>query len=254
MESAGDASLRQRRMYAYDSLSVLLAELGRYADALTYNRQARDVARETLPPGHPTLLTFEVTYGSALINDHRAAEAEPVLRDVVAKQTELLGAGHHDTLLTELVLADDLIELHRDREAAALALSAARQLDAMVGPDNIYNIMGWQEYGSAACNDHQEEAGLSALREVDQMRRRTLPAGNWLIHRTGASIGACLLRAKRYAEAEPLLLAAAAGLEAARGSQFRRTQEAYRWLRELYLATDRPDAARIWGSKVTAIP
>jgi hypothetical protein len=78
--------------------------------------------------------------------------------------------------------------------------------------------------------------------------RRTPPTFSW------SPIGECLLRAKRYAEAEPLLLAAAAGLEATRGPQFRRTQEVYRALRDLYLATGRLDAAQTWGSKVIAAP
>jgi len=250
IESRGDSQLRQLRMQVYDSLSVMMGEQGRYAEAASYNRQALDLARRNLPPDNLKLLSIETTYGSALVNTHQAAAAEPVFRDVIAKQTRLLGAGHHDTLLTQLTLADALIELHRDAEAAQISLDAAHQLDAMVGPENLYTLMAWQEYGSAACNDRQEDAGLAALRQMEAIRKRVLPAGHWLIHRASASIGICLFHAKRYAEAESTLLAAVAGLEAVRGANFRRTQEAYRTLRDLYAATGRPDQAASWAAKI----
>jgi hypothetical protein len=55
----------------------------------------------------------------------------------------------------------------------------------------------------------------------------------------------CLFRSHRYDEAESVLLAAAAGLEAARGPGYRRTQETYRTLHDLYVASNRmPEAAR----------
>ena len=250
IESRGNAQLQQERMLAYDSLSVMAAEQGHYAEAESYNRQALDLARRSLPPDSLKLLAIETTYGTALVNTHQAAAAESVFREVIAKQTQLLGAGHHDTLLTQLTLADALIELHRDAEAAQISLDAAHQLDALVGPENLYTLMAWQEYGSAACNDQPENAGLAALRQMEAIRRRILPAGHWLIYRASASIGICQLRAKRYAEAESTLLAAVAGLEAVRGANFRRTQEAYRALRDLYTAKGRPDQAAVWAAKI----
>jgi hypothetical protein len=120
----------------------------------------------------------------------------------------------------------------------------------MLGPDNLYTLMAWQEYGSAACNSRREDDGLDALHKVQAARERLLPAGNWLIYRTSASIGICLFRAKRYPEAEAVLLAAVAGLEAARGANFRRTQEAYRTLRDLYAALGRADEAARWAAKI----
>ena len=250
IESRGDSQLQQERMEAYDALSVMAFEQGHYAEAVSYNRQALDLARRSLPSDSLKLLGIEMTYGTALVNTHQAAAAESVFREVIAKQTQLLGAGHHDTLLTQLSLADALIELHRDTEAAQISLDAANQLDAMVGPENLYTLMAWQEYGSAACNDRQEDAGLAALRQMEAIRKRILPAGHWLIYRASASIGICQLRAKRYAEAESTLLAAVAGLESVRGANFRRTQEAYRALRDLYTAKGLPDQAALWAAKI----
>jgi len=81
---------------------------------------------------------------------------------------------------------------------------------------------------------------------VETARRRLLPPEDRQVQSAAAAVGLCLFRAGRYAEAEPKLLAAAAGLEAARGLGFRPTRAAYATLRELYAATGRPeDAARM---------
>jgi hypothetical protein len=52
-----------------------------------------------------------------------------------------------------------------------------------------------------------------------------------------------------YAEAEAELRSAAQGLEAARGPNYRRTQQAYQALRDLYTLTGRADEAGRWGAK-----
>jgi tetratricopeptide (TPR) repeat protein len=250
IESHGDPELQKQRTYPYHALAVTLADLGRYGEAVVYARYAVDLARRTLRPDHPDLLAFETTYAGALANIHQGAEAEPLFRHVIAAERRVLGATHKDTLLAQLLLADDLIDLHRDAEARELALSTARLLEPLLGADNMYTLTAWQEYGTAACNDHEEQAGLEALRRVETTRRRVLPAGSWVIYRAELGIGVCLYRAHRYAEAEPALLDAVAGLEAARGPKHRRTQEAYGDLHDLYAAMGRSDEAARWSGKL----
>ncbi len=146
---------------------------------------------------------------------------------------------------------DDLQELHRDAEASTLALDVAQQLEALLGLDNIYTLMAWNSYGSALCNDHREQAGLDALQRVDAARRRIFPPGDRYIHTTEVGIGICLMRMKRYPEAQSELQSAVKGLEAARGPAYRRTQQAYAALRDLYGMTGRPDEARQMAAKVS---
>ena len=251
IESRGDQALRTQRMNPYYVLAVLLGgDLGRYAEAERYGRSAWELAVQNLATDSPDRLIMENAYAVTLRNTQRAAEAEPLFRDVVARQTRILGAAHHDTLLSQLTLADDLIDLHRDSEASSIALTAARQLGPLLGAENQYALMAWNEYGTAACHIHQEEAGLAALRNVEAVRRRTLPAGHRLIFSVATSIGVCLTQQHRYAEAESTLLAAAAGLEAARGPGYRLTQDAFSALRDLYAAMNRPEQAARWAAKL----
>lgn len=249
-ESHGDAQLRRRLSLPYYALGALYLNAGRDGEALSFERKALKLARQSLPPDHPDLLAMQAQYASTLVSNHRPAEAEPLLREVIAQDTRVSGAGHKDTLNTQWVLADDLIELHRDAEAAALALPAAQGLEALLGADNTYTLTAWQTYAIAECNSHEESVGLPIARRVEAARRRLLAPTDRLLHMASSALGLCLLRSHRYAEAEAVLLAAAAGLEATRGPQYRRTQEAYRNLRDLYLASGRPQSAAIYAAKL----
>jgi tetratricopeptide (TPR) repeat protein len=125
IEMAGDAKLRAQRMHPMYGLAVLLAELGRYAEAAEYGRQAFAVAREALPADHPDLLNIETAYANTLAALQQSAAAEPLFRQVIAAQTRVLGPQHKHTLLTKLALVSDLSDQHRYGEAAATALPVA---------------------------------------------------------------------------------------------------------------------------------
>jgi len=250
IESRGDDELKGQRAYPYHALAVLLGEQGRYAEALQWAHAAVELAARSLPPEHPDLLAFETTYAGALTNVHRGTESEQLLRAVSATETRILGANHKDTLLSRLLLIGALRDAHRDGEAAATALDVAQRLQSLLGADNLYALMAWEEYGSATCNDHHERTGLEVLERISSARRRLLPAGSWLIHQADADLGVCLYRAGRYAAAETTLLGAAAGLEATRGGGHRATQQAYRALRDLYAATGRTADAAHWSAKL----
>jgi tetratricopeptide (TPR) repeat protein len=250
IEMAGNAQLRAQRMNPLFGLSVLLGNLGRYQEGAEYGRQALAAARETLPADNPTVLNIETSYANSLTTLHRTAEAEPLLRHVVAAQTKVLGPDHKHTLLTRLALVADLEDQHRDEEAAASGLPVARSLEALLGADNLYAMSAWNFYGSAACSSHQEDLGLAALKRVAAARQRLYPPGTWVISSSQLAIGVCLFHMGQYAQSEATLLAAVSGLETARGPDFNRTQDGYRALRDLYSAMGKPDEAARWNAKL----
>jgi len=250
LEERGNSYLRAQRMYPLHGLAVTLGDLGRYAEAATYAKAALSIAQEYYPADNPDLLTLQTTYAGALVNTHRAAEAEPLFRQTIAAETRVLGAGHKDTLLAQLLLSDDLLELHRDAEAAIVALADAQQLEALLGPDNMYTLVAWNNEATALCNDRREVEGLAMLRRVEAARERLLPPGDRYLYVTELGIGVCLMKLHRYAEAEAELKSAAQGLEAARGPHYRRTQQAYQALRDLYALTGQMEEASRWGNRV----
>jgi hypothetical protein len=218
---------------------LLGAELGHYDEAARYAAESWQLAQALLAPDNPDWEEMEDGYAVSLRNTRHPAQAEPLFRDALARSIRILGPNHHDTLVTALGLGNDLIDLHRDAEAAQLALGTAHTLDATLGSDNWYALYAWQQYGLASCNSGHGADGLSVLQRVEAKRRQLLPATHRLIYGTEVDIGLCLTRLRRYAEAQSILLDAASGLEKSHGPAYRGTQEAYAALRNLY-AAERP--------------
>jgi tetratricopeptide (TPR) repeat protein len=250
IELAGNAELRAQRMEPLYGLAVMVGDEGRYAEAAEYGREAMAVAREKFPADNPHLLNIETAYANTLAALHQSAAAETLFREVIAAQTRALGPEHKHTLLTKLALVHDLMDQHRDAEAADEALPVARSLDALLGADNLYALSAWNLYGVAACASHQQDQGLAALTRVAAARQRLYPPGTWVIASSQLGIGECLMQKKRWVESEATLLRAVAGLEAARGPNFNRTQDGYRALRDLYSAMAKPDEAERWNAKL----
>jgi tetratricopeptide (TPR) repeat protein len=251
IEMAGDAKLRAQRMNPLFGMAVLQGDLGHYKESAEYGRQAVAAARETLPADSLVLLNIETGYANTLATLYQSAAAETLFRQVIAAQTRVLGPEHKHTLLTKIALVSDLLDQHRDGEAAATALPAARALEALLGADNQYSLSAWNLYGSAACGSGQEDQGLAALERVAAARQRIYPPGTWVIFSSQLGIGLCLFHMRQYAKSEVTLLAAVAGLEAARGPNFNRTQDGYRALRDLYSTTGKADEAARWNAKLS---
>jgi tetratricopeptide (TPR) repeat protein/predicted Ser/Thr protein kinase len=251
IELAGDAKLRAQRVHPLYALAILMGEHARYTEAAEYGRQAFELARQTFPADYPDLLNIETAYANTLAALHQSAAAEQLFRQVIDAQTRLVGPEHKHTLLTKLALIADLMDQHRQGEAADMALPVARSLDKLLGADNLYALSAWNFYGGAACGSHQEEPGLAALRRVAAARQRIYPAGTWVIYSSQLGIGVCLFHKRQYAESESTLLAAVAGLEAARGASFNRTQDGYRALGDLYSTMGKADDAARWNAKLS---
>lgn len=251
IEKGADPQLQRQRMDADLSMSALLgAELGRYAEAAGFAAEAWQLAQRLLPAEDPDRPNMEDGYAVALRNTGRAAEAEPMFRDVISHLSTTLGPQHHDTLVAQLGLVNDLLELQRYAEAAQLAASVAHDVENTIGPDSWYALQAWNQYGLATCSDHDETTGLVALQRVSQTRRRVLPSGHRLIYSVDLDLGVCLMRLRRFAEAESTLLEVANGFEQTRGPTYRKTQQAYAALRDLYAALNRGEDSERWAAKL----
>jgi tetratricopeptide (TPR) repeat protein len=71
----------------------------------------------TMGPDHPNTLGARAAMGLALIDLDRAAEAEPLLRTVVAKLEAGFGRDHTETTMARIRLAKSLLRLQRLEEA-----------------------------------------------------------------------------------------------------------------------------------------
>jgi hypothetical protein len=88
------------------------------------------------------------------------------------------------------------------------------------------------------------------LRETVAGAHETLTPGHWFTGAFRRSLGRCLTKEGKYAEAERELLGAYDVLKAARGPEDRQTVNAVRNLGDLYEAWGRRDAAASWRSRL----
>jgi serine/threonine-protein kinase len=231
-------------------LAVLLGNQGRYEESAARAKEALDLQRAYFAADSPTLLSTEGSYAMTLSNLHRPAAADPLFRELVASSIRVRGPDHPDTLVAEVQLGDNLSDLGRYAEAAATIRSAAERLDRVVGANHRYALSAWGSYAMAACHTDEAAAGLAAAERVYETRAKLLPPGDWHIASARGEVGACLAALRRYSDAEPVLLQAAAELEAARGSAFFHTQKAYASLREMFTAMGRPADAARYAAKI----
>jgi serine/threonine protein kinase len=240
----------ERTVHVLNNIMNLNRRRGHLTEALASGEAAVELGKRTMSPDAPYLLTTELNLANSIAAAHRAVEAEPLIRAVLAKRTELLGAQHTETLMTATSLANDLYLQDRYKQAAETALPAAIGLQSTLGPEHWLTADAWQAYGNAACHAGQTADGLAALRRSEAEKEKRLGANTWPTLGNDTDIGACLRLMHRFDEAEPALLLAFNGLRASRGEDFYLTQAAIVELRDLY--SDRGDTANaaLWAAKI----
>jgi tetratricopeptide (TPR) repeat protein len=250
IDQRGGAARQAAAAVPMQNLSVLLANEGRYEEALRLVNQAVELQRRGAAPDDPDILTALGTYAALLGDLHRSAEAETIQRELVSRSARIRGPAHTDTLVAQVQLGDTLTDLRRYAEAETTLRTAAEALERNEGPSNRYTTGAWSSFSVAACEGGDADSGLEVARRIAEIRKQSLPEGDWHQLATQTTIGLCLVRLKRYAEADPVLLAARA-LESARGPKFWMTQLNYQASKELYAATGRAEEAAQMASKIT---
>ena len=87
------------------------------------------------------------------------------------------------------------------------------------------------------------------LRECVTIREKKLPAGHWQAANARSVLGGCLVRQKKFADAEPHLLAGYEGLTKAKDAPAKRDAEALDRVIELYEKWGKPEKAEEWRKK-----
>ncbi len=228
--------------------------------------------------------------GYALVKQDRYDEAESILTDVLARRRARYGDDHWlvgDAYekLAPIALHHGQVAVAESLSRAGLAIR--RKVWGEKSPqvaNQLPNVAYFLEAGNdtAGALPYLREAveiltplrlasdpGLlnterllgidlcatGAVPEGDAMLRRALDAvpadsTSAVPHRLRAALGACLMRAGRFAEAEPLLLGAEAGLRLLPGGVPAHRTEVVRWLASLYDGWGKPAEAVAWRGKV----
>jgi tetratricopeptide (TPR) repeat protein/predicted Ser/Thr protein kinase len=238
-------------------------------------------------------LYAQAELGWTLQSQQRYDEAESQLTDALARRRQLFGAQHWSVGDTYDKLAAVALGRGQPSQAESLAVLGLGIRRHVYGPTSalagigLMNLAYYVEargdtsraiplleeglliFAARPRSDPQVIAAQRALAtdlcatgavaRGDSLIRAAigqLPAGDQqpMLHRVRGTLGYCLTRAGRYAEAEPLLIGAEAGLGALRPNATPHWKVTVGWLASLYERWGKPELATRWKEQLGQRP
>lgn len=234
----------------YANLGLVTSELGRNAAAETLFIEAVTAAKRAHGEVHPLVAAILSPLASVQERAGRYPQADSTFRAAIAMRRTLLGEEHPDYAWTMFNYADHLLLVKRYPEAAewsrrVLALRGRSLQDAHPAVATAMSILG-----RALGRMDSLAAGERWLRESLALRKSVLPPGHFLVPSAESILGEHLVLARRFGEAEPLLLGSERLLVASRGETAPIVQDARGRIVRLYEAWGKPDEAARWKSRL----
>ena len=110
-------------------------DLGRDQEALTIYRQVSEAQQRTLGPGHPSTLRTLGNIGSLLLKSDPVAAEEPITLSYEGR-LKVLGPDHMETLVSQRMHAQWLIETGRTADGLTELLQVYERQSEILGPDH----------------------------------------------------------------------------------------------------------------------
>jgi tetratricopeptide (TPR) repeat protein len=223
---------------------------GKYSEAAELYSQTVEIGRRVRGPEHPDTLTGMNNLAIVDYLQGKYAESEPLLMQILEIRRRVLGADHPRTL----EVLSDLANLYQRQGAYREAETYAEQ--CLAGMRRTFGLDHPRAMGAA--NDlalaYQSQGKFAEseplARHSVEVERQKQPE-DWERFRSESLLGNSLLGQKKYAEAEPLLLAGYRGMADRKArtatADWYHLDRAREWLAQLYQAWGKPEKAA--GSK-----
>jgi tetratricopeptide (TPR) repeat protein len=225
------------------TLASVLADQGRFQEAVQTAQEAVSESRREGIASTPDFGFVLTIYGGFLTEEGRYAEADSALTNAERIFRQLISPR-------SLWIGDNV------RNQAALLYQQERYSDALAKAQEALHIYG-ESFGTHYDNYPTALTiqGLSlnrlgrtadaekVLREAVKLRMELLPRGHFFTALAQSALGECLVRQRRFGEAESLLLQSYNDLLRSQGPDNPRTNLAKNRARELYIAWKRPNEA-----------
>jgi tetratricopeptide (TPR) repeat protein len=234
------------------NLAHAYTEAGRLADALPLHEETRKRLEAQFGPDHIHTLTALNNLANAYRNSNRLAEALPLFEQVLNRLRKTIGPNHPSTQLAMNNLALAYKDSGRVADAIPLHEEALKLSKAQLEPDHPNTLFAMR----CLADDYLEFKPAAAeplLRQSLAIHEKKYP-DDWTTFDTRSALGASLLGQKRYAEAEPLLIA---GYEAMKAREARippsskvRLNVAGARIVQLYEAWGKKDKAEEWRKRL----
>ncbi len=223
---------------------------GNYAQAEALYSQTVEIQRRVLGPEHPDTLLSMGNLADAYNKQGKYAQAEALFSQTLEISRRVLGPEHTSTLL----YLSDFASMYQRQGKYALAETYAAQV--LAGRRRAGGSEDPVDIQSAAADLALAYVSQGKFAESEPLARETLEFNenkqpdNWQRFRAESLLGASLAGQKRYAEAEPLLLAGYQGMLARKERMWAPNwyylDRASDWIVKLYQAWGKPQKAAEW--------
>ena len=247
----------EKTITSLGNLGLAYLSDGKLERAVPILEECVELERKRFGPGHPHLATSVNNLAGAYYHTAQFDRAATLFEEALRLDKATLGPGHPQVLSVTYSLAKTYLKAGQAGKAKPLieAFFAAER-KAPGTPTARY--VGLLAQVSLDLLDAREFAAAEPyLRECLTSREKTMP-DSWLTFNTRSMLGGSLLGQKKYAEAEPLLLASYEGMKKREATippvAKIRLPEAVDRLVELYTALDKPDDVKKWQAERAKYP
>ena len=202
-----------------NDLASLLRDRGDLEGAEPLFRQNIATSERLLGHDHPNVGAGKGNLGLLLTAKGDAVGGEPLLRESVGIRRQALGERHTDYANALRNLAFALEVQGKLAEAEALLQDTLRIAGPKLGAEHPRTVDASVDLARVQGARGRAAGTEATLRRALEVREGLYPAGDWRIGQAQSLLGASLLAQRRYAEAEPLMLAADQSLKPVPGRQ-----------------------------------
>jgi eukaryotic-like serine/threonine-protein kinase len=251
----------QSTMTSMNNLATAYRKVGRRPEAIALLKESLELQQAKLGGDHPNTLATMNNLAATYEDDGRLAEAIALYESALKLKRTKLGHEHPSTLAGANNLARAYQSAGRLPEALPLLEETFKLAKNRLGPDHPSTLGTFRRLVLVCLALGDETRAETLCREVLSLRSPRLRTEDPSVAFANARLGALLLRQKKFAEAEPFLLAA---YEWRKAQNVRRAnsptladsqQDMFKIidaLVELYDAWGQKDKADAWREKLKA--
>lgn len=238
-------------------LAQTLERQNKLPEAEALYREELALERRLSGEDHPWAANSLITVGKVLNDQGKYLEAEQIFREALAIRRKHLGPEHASVADTLAWLGHTLHAQQRLGEAEAAYREALKVRKKTLGGEHLDVATTAAQLTRLLLEQEKFAEAEAPARECLILREKLLP-DHWLTFNSRSVLGACLLGAKSYAEAEPLLLSGYEGMKQ-REEQIPasvraiRLKEALERLVQYCEATDESGRASEWRRKLAEV-
>ncbi len=189
-----------------NNLAILLEEQGRLAESESLKRQALDIDKKTLGNEHANVAVSMSNLGFLLYRVGDLKQSLTFFDQAAQVARKVFGPEDGSTIVIETNLAHSLRANGRIEEADALIQKVLDKARKKLGERSDAVGRALKVQGEVLCEKGDFSAAARRFEQAIDVFNEEEPRAAYGVIATRAEAGSCLVRQKRFAEAEPLLL------------------------------------------------